>query len=54
MATSWVAASWIATSWMAATCLKNYNKTPMGGNVCLSIFGHQLVSPALHPGFSDL
>ena len=30
-----------------------YNKTPLGETVCLSIFGH-ILSPALHPGFSDL
>ena len=30
-------------------------KTPLGETGCLCIFfGHSLMSPALHPGFSDL
>ena len=36
--------------------IKTYNKTPVGETECISIsflWGHYLVSPALHPGFSD-
>ena len=33
-----MAASWIAASWMAASCIKNYDKTPVGELEYLSIF----------------
>ena len=50
----------MAASWMAALLgwlllIFNLNKTPFGETGCLSNFlGSLSMSPALHPGFSDL
>ena len=53
-------ASWMAAYFEQEKVKKTNNKTPVGETRCLCIFcflfifGHCLISPALHPGFSDL